>query len=134
VSGEDIPNNTYGYGRIDVLAAVNFALGNTPLDLLMFEGSSTNGMIRLQWEVSNIENERFFELEKSFDKENWLEIGTIHIPGNKNKFEFLDDQAYDGTNYYRLKIVNSDGEFTYSKIIAIRHSHLHPYGSISQPG
>lgn len=27
IDGEDIPNNTYGYGRIDVLAAVNMALG-----------------------------------------------------------------------------------------------------------
>ena len=39
IDGDDTPNNTYGYGRIDVLAAVNMALGLSDTDNLILSNS-----------------------------------------------------------------------------------------------
>ena len=57
VSGSSIPNNTYGYGRIDALAAVNYALGNVALEIVKFDGYNLDNKNKLEWEIENKENE-----------------------------------------------------------------------------
>jgi hypothetical protein len=42
----------------------------------------------------------------------------------KNDYQFADIKPLNGTNYYRLKIVDADGKFTYSPILISSNNKL----------
>ncbi|MCF0073924.1 glycoside hydrolase family 9 protein [Dyadobacter sp. CY261] len=80
------------------------------------------GNAQLYWKtVSEIDNERF-EIERSVDGVDFRMIGEVK--GNHNSqqarfYTFTDNEVPDATTYYRLKQVDIDGQFEYSKIIAL---------------
>lgn len=109
------------YGSLSVIntGGVNVPLGNIntyctnplPLDILSF--TYNNGY--LKWQVSNVVNVDLFEIEKSYDGINFEKINSLKYITNNFKY-----QVYDKDNevcYYRLKIVDNDLKFEYSKII-----------------
>lgn len=56
------------------------------------------------------------------DGKNFSSIGQVIAEGNSNtlqSYQFEDRQAVSGSNYYRLKIMDEDGQFEYSKTIEI---------------
>jgi subtilisin family serine protease len=121
VSGTDTPNNTFGHGRIDVLAAVNFALGNMALEILNLQGLSKNNYILVTWETANQADERRMTLEKSTDRTLWDPVFETRTD-LAGKFQYTDHQAMTGTNYYRIRIDDADGSFRHSEVIAVIHS------------
>ena len=61
---------------------------------------------------------------KSVDFNNWLEIGKEPASGNSVKiqyYQFEDNQILYPNNYYKLKIVDADNTFQYSKIISVEN-------------
>ncbi|HUM52685.1 MAG TPA: T9SS type A sorting domain-containing protein, partial [Chitinophagales bacterium] len=63
-----------------------------------------------------------FEIQKSLESSNWLSIGENTAAGNSTtlrNYDFNDNNPVFGNNYYRLKIIDLDGTFTYSNVINI---------------
>lgn len=63
---------------------------------------------------------RRYELEKSTDGENFNYISAI--PGNRisgTKYTAEDRNLNEGMNYYRLKIVDNNGNYNYSRVITL---------------
>jgi hypothetical protein len=61
-----------------------------------------------------------FEIERSTDGQNFTEISRIKGAGTTNlpqNYTFTDLTAPKGVNYYRLKQVDFDGRFEYSKTV-----------------
>jgi glucose/arabinose dehydrogenase len=96
-----------------------------PLNLITFKGSLRNNITLLDWETANEINTSNFLVERSTDGRNFQQIGTVTATGNtsvNNKYSYAD---YDVTRqsssvvYYRLKIVDNDGSYTYSDIVTI---------------
>jgi hypothetical protein len=70
--------------------------------------------------VTEVEiNSKHFEVQKSIDGSNFETIGTVAAKGFASSYSFIDDKPFVGTNYYRLKMVDMDGSFTYSKVMAV---------------
>jgi hypothetical protein len=93
-----------------------------PLDLLNFSGRLINDKSRLEWLTANEENVSHFEVERSTGNNEWVSIGQVparNIAGNQS-YTFWDIQPANGWNYYRLKMVDIDRRFKYSKMIAVR--------------
>ena len=71
---------------------------------------------------SELNNERF-EIERSIDpQDGFTSIGVVNGAGNSSTrltYLFEDTAPMLGVNYYRLRQVDFDGSFSYSKIIAI---------------
>ncbi len=90
-----------------------------PLDLLSFEGKSVTAGNQIDWRTGKEENVRVMELEKSNDANQFEKISSIY-PTIQMVYSFLDKntQLYK-TAFYRLKIIDKDGHFTYSKVIKI---------------
>ena len=122
VDGTEIPNNTYGHGRIDALAAVNFALGNTPLDILSFEGKHLNGINVLYWEIENPVNISHFTVEKSFGNEGWHIVGDIPFVEGEFNYTFEESEPGYEISYYRLRIVDQDGTYNFSRLIKLERN------------
>lgn len=90
-----------------------------PVTLLSFTGNEQGSAINLNWKVTDELNLSHYELEQSTNGINFTKIAAI--PGGKIAYSFTDKNiSYLSDNYfYRLKIVNSNGKFSYSKIVPV---------------
>jgi trimeric autotransporter adhesin len=100
--------------------------GTLPLQLLTFTGSlQKDNSALLQWTTTNQINTAYFVVERSVDGNNFNNIGTVSTAANgdtKTSYSLTDMNAGVQTTtivYYRLKIFDNDGKYSYSKIINI---------------
>ena len=83
-----------------------------PVELVSFTGACEEGVINLTWQTASEFNSEHFDVEKSRDGENWLLLTTMPAAGTSNElitYQYGDDQATDGNNYFRLRQVDIDG-------------------------
>jgi len=94
-----------------------------PLSLVQFNGIEKSGHILLQWITKEESNTSHFEIEKLYGAEPYSRVGNITAKGFsslENRYEFKDLFAEPGLNYYRLKMIDKDGQFTYSNVITVQ--------------
>lgn len=94
-----------------------------PITLLSFEGIAFETNVLLDWvTVAEFEND-FYTIERSEDASRYEELGTTpaknEILIGPKAYEFIDNNPYEGINYYRLKQTDFDGHSTYTNPIAI---------------
>lgn len=92
-----------------------------PIELLTFSAKLLETKIELKWLTANELNNADFVIEKSFDGEKWTAIGNQKGSGNtkqKQSYIFFDTNPMEGIQYYRLKQIDFDKHFTYSKVVA----------------
>lgn len=79
--------------------------------------------ISLEWGTETELDNAFFEIQKSKDGLAFETIGRVEGAGtsiNPIFYDYLDKVPFEGINYYRLKQVDRDGDFSFSKIISIQ--------------
>ena len=91
-----------------------------PVNILTFSGRSMDNTALLNWQVDAEINVDKYVVERSFDGAEFNSIGET-IATSKTFYHFNDNiTAWRGTNiYYRLKIINKNGLYTYSKVCTI---------------
>jgi hypothetical protein len=90
-----------------------------PIELSSFEASSLKSAIGLTWSTSSEINFSHFEVQKSNDGLSWQNIGEVSASGNSSEhllYNFIDYQPFQNKNFYRLKQVDFDNSFAYSKV------------------
>jgi serine protease AprX len=111
------PNNTFGHGRIDILAALSQTL---PVNLSSFYLKIEEDGNHLFWTTELESNTSHFDIEKSEDGKLFTKIGEVKAAGfstTAQSYNFLDKDLHEGLRYYRLKNVDRDLTFDYSKIL-----------------
>lgn len=100
--------------------------GALPVELSSFSANYYNGKVLLNWKTETEVNNFGFEIEKTVNNGNlnlnWQKIGFVNGAGNSNSrkdYSFSDNNISKGNYFYRLKQLDSDGKFTYSKQIEI---------------
>ncbi|MEO8762731.1 MAG: T9SS type A sorting domain-containing protein [Ginsengibacter sp.] len=96
--------------------------GPLPVALTDFTALLKNGSVLLQWQTASEHNLGRFIIERSIDGNRFSPIGDLNARGNsdiKVNYSTLDQQPVNGANFYRLKIVDADGNFKYSKIVEV---------------
>lgn len=92
-----------------------------PVELIEFTASPKDDYIQLDWATASEVNNLRFDVERSIDAINFNKIGEVAGAGSTrgtNKYRFDDENVVSGTMYYyRLKQVDFDGQFNYSKIV-----------------
>lgn len=92
-----------------------------PIELLNFNAVSKNRMVDLQWVTVSERNNEYFDIQWSTDKRSFQSIGKIDGQGDSNlrsTYNFKHTYPDQGHNYYRLKQVDLNGSFSYSKVIS----------------
>ncbi|MFI5172581.1 MAG: T9SS type A sorting domain-containing protein, partial [Chitinophagales bacterium] len=115
-----------GNTAVDVVTVTNNCLV-LPIELLSFSGYHADDVNFLNWETGTETNNDVFVIERSATGLNFEPIGTIDGNGttlNLNYYAFTDRQPFEGINYYRLKQVDEDEEYSYSNVISIKSSEL----------
>lgn len=123
--------NPYTQTRSGITSFSPFGVGSggaLPVELIYFiaakrdDGSND---VRLVWVTESEQNNDYFEVEKSLDNRNWSLAGKVKGNGNTNishSYLFADAKAALSVAdilYYRLKQVDFDGQFTYSKTASV---------------
>ena len=94
-----------------------------PVTLLDFSGKLNGTKVDLNWKTANEMNTDHFTVERSNDGINFIPIGNVKAKGSLStvtNYDLVDPIPIKGLNYYRLKMVDLDGSFVYSKTIIIR--------------
>jgi hypothetical protein len=91
-----------------------------PLRLISFSGTQETTTNKLQWQTADEVNTKSFELESSKDGRNFKKLASIDaVSSGNNSYGYTDVTAYKGIMYYRLKMIDIDRTFTYSRILGL---------------
>lgn len=95
-----------------------------PVELIDFKAVNEDCSVELQWTTASELNNQYFEVTYSEDGKNFKPLGRVEGAGttlNVQSYHFIHHFPAIGVNYYRLKQVDFDGNFSYSKTIAMKH-------------
>lgn len=93
-----------------------------PVNLNGFSGKQANEQVQLHWETAAETNSAWFVIEKSNNGNNFTAIDKVAATGNSGStvhYSSADKTPATGRNYYRLKMVDRDGQYTYSSVITV---------------
>jgi hypothetical protein len=96
-----------------------------PVDLLDLTAYLANEKTVLQWSTSKEKDLNSFDIESSNNGIDFKKIGVVYAIGNTSntsKYSFTDDAAFVDVKYYRLKQVDKDGKYSYSKIVSVHQN------------
>jgi len=94
-----------------------------PVELTSFTASASNGSVELNWTTATETNNKGFEIQRSAEKNKeteWEKIGFVDGGGTSSKsasYSFTDRNIKSGKYSYRLKQVDFNGSFEYSKVV-----------------
>jgi hypothetical protein len=121
-----IGSDPYTLSRSNITGFSPFAVMGTssivPIVLLDFSVRYQDKAISLEWSTGNESNTEYFIIEKSYDQVSFEPLINIRASGNssgKKNYHFRDETFLKPIIYYRLKMVDKDGKYNYSKIIKI---------------
>lgn len=66
-----------------------------------------------------------FVVERKTPNNSFIEIGTVNPKGSNSFYSYIDNNIFKGNDYiftYRLKIVSSNSQITYSSEVSVSHS------------
>jgi photosystem II stability/assembly factor-like uncharacterized protein len=97
--------------------------GNTPVELSTFSAIPLGNKVVLQWTTVTETNNMGFEIERKFKIGSWEKIATVKGNGTvtqKVHYSFDDlTLSGEGIYYYRLKQIDYNGAFEYSKEVEV---------------
>lgn len=93
-----------------------------PVKLISFNVKNEESINLLQWQTSSEINNAGFEVERSADGKNFKKIGFVKGDGDSGKINdySFTDESPNILSYYRLKQMDLDGKFEYSRIITVK--------------
>lgn len=94
-----------------------------PVSLIGFEVKRVENATMLYWQTSEEKNSDHFEIQQSEDLRKWNALGYVNAAKEsalRKEYSFPDVAERFGTQYYRLKMVDTDGSFAYSRIQSIK--------------
>ncbi|MEL7533280.1 MAG: T9SS type A sorting domain-containing protein, partial [Bacteroidota bacterium] len=90
-----------------------------PVELLDFTVEKQEDQVLLNWQTASETNNEGFEILHSTDAANWESIHFMPGAGTSQQaqaYEYLHRLPVYGANYYQLKQIDFDGQFSYSDI------------------
>lgn len=93
-----------------------------PVELITFDGNVTDNGVELSWATASEQDNSHFEVERSADGKAFEQVGKVDGHGNsstKISYNFIDYSSLSGQSYYRLKQVDFNGQYEYSKLVAV---------------
>ncbi|MCK9424447.1 MAG: T9SS type A sorting domain-containing protein [Ignavibacteriaceae bacterium] len=120
-----VAGNSYVNGSDADFAVVRYSgsSGPLPVELVSFTASIITRSIELEWATATEVNNYGFEIERAstslgITDKRWEKIGFVQGNGNSNstkEYNFTDNTATSGLYAYRLKQLDNDGKYEYSK-------------------
>ena len=122
----DIEGNQFSYA-LPAHSVYHLVLSTTtslPVKLISFkaEKAKEQHAAEIEWSTSSEVNAGFFQIERSSNGKDFFSVHTQKAEGNMQSaitYHYLDKNLSATTYYYRLKSVDKDGNFAYSRIVTL---------------
>jgi hypothetical protein len=93
-----------------------------PVELSSFSAVVLDNGVKLNWRTGTEVSNYGFEILRQAQDDKWNVLGFVEGHGNSNspkEYSFIDENVSGGQLSYRLKQIDTDGQFEYSKIIEV---------------
>ena len=93
-----------------------------PVELVLFTASIVPTGVKLNWSTATELNNDGFEIQKKTYNGDFIPIGFVKGYGTstqRNDYNFLDKIGDSGKYLYRLKQIDFDGSYEYSKVVGV---------------
>jgi hypothetical protein len=100
--------------------------GPLPVVLSGFDVQRNNNEVLATWQTQQEINTSRFEIERAFENNSFQKIGSIDAAGTSNSlktYTFSDKSNISkGISFYRIKMIDKDGVFTYTETKTVKGS------------
>ena len=117
-------NNIFIGGEGDGWNAVILPLGPLPVKLLSFTAEHSGKAHLVKWITTEEINTHHFEVQRSSNGRDFISHGNLSPAGGPSAgaaYSYMVNQPWTGNNFYRLRIVDTDGSVTYSNIVLLKN-------------
>ncbi len=115
------PTNQYSVDERRFTLGTYSKFNALPVKLLYFTAIADGNKVRLNWEAANEQETVTYEIEKSLTANNFSKIGTVPSRQlSQSAYVDFDNAPALGWNYYRLKMIDKSGSFTYSPVRPVK--------------
>ena len=91
-----------------------------PVTWSYFRGQAIKGDAYLTWATESEEDADKFVVERQFENANFADIGELPAAGaGAGAYTYVDRDLAPGDYFYRLRQVDADGTFAYSRVIGL---------------
>jgi hypothetical protein len=95
-----------------------------PIVIGSISGQCVNNTVLLTWTTQSESNSLRFDVQRSADGSTWEQIGQVGAAGNSStatSYSFTDASPLNSpdNNYYRLRLVDADGQDVYSGVVLV---------------
>ncbi|MCE7060692.1 T9SS type A sorting domain-containing protein [Dyadobacter sp. CY343] len=90
--------------------------------MLTFDAATEERSVLLSWTTTSETNSSHFAIERSADGKQWQELGTVPAQVESDSswsYLFTDNYPLTGENLYRLRMVDMDSTFAFSRIRSV---------------
>lgn len=121
-----VTSNTAGYPLHDssqrrFTLATYSKFNALPIQLFYFTALADGNKVRLNWDIANEENIQYYELQKSLNGTSFSHLTTVaSLQQARSQYVDYDYNPVTGWNYYRIKLVDKTGSYTYSPVRAVK--------------
>ncbi len=113
--------NTNTLGRREV-GIIDVANAPVPVELTSFNANVVDGKVNLTWVTATETNNSGFAIERSSNGGEFTQVGFVKGKGTtteRTSYSFVDNSVTSGKYTYRLKQVDFDGSYEYSKTVEV---------------
>ncbi|MBK6541575.1 MAG: T9SS type A sorting domain-containing protein [Flavobacteriales bacterium] len=111
-----------GTARVDHVTITVFTVSNLPIELLDFRATPQGEVVQLDWVTATEHDNDHFLVQRSRDGVTFEDIESVEGAGNSLStlyYNTRDMHPLNGTSYYRLKQVDTDGATTCSDVVSV---------------
>jgi len=85
-----------------------------------FAGIQQKNKNQITWETAEETTLKNFELQRSSNGFQFSTLAEVAAKGAANNYQYSDETFGAGTSYYRLKMIKTNNEVSFSKTVAVR--------------
>ncbi len=89
-----------------------------PITLVSISATNVGERNRIDFTTATESKGDYTEIEKSSNTTNFTTMATVAAKGTPGAYSLYDQNALFGRTYYRLKMYDADGKYTYSNIVS----------------
>jgi len=125
IIGKDMDATGRNVAVLDNLVVQEYSTALLPLRLLSFTTYSKNKYAVIDFTTTQEINVNSFVIEKSSNGSSFAPVKSIHaanVYNAVNHYQYTDSVPFSPICYYRVKMLNADGSFSYSAVKLINYA------------
>jgi Secretion system C-terminal sorting domain len=115
--GTIAPSTPANYPRGFIGSITWYPISILKINLKDITAKNEGSKNKIQWSSLSELASDIYELERNTDGRNFVKIASIKANGKASNYNYTDESPGFGGNYYRLKLIEENGNAQYSQIV-----------------